>query len=129
MSNPIFTPEEMADIARLKRNNNWTNEELAAYLQGKPMNNQDKPAFPVEQFDHMQEIYTIQGGMSLREYAAIKLRVPDSGTDWLDAMIEKSLLNEFAGKAMNGLVAKNGACHYADAYELATAMLKASKGE
>lgn len=29
-------------------------------------------------------------GMSLRTYAAIQLRVPDSGIDWLDAMIERS---------------------------------------
>jgi hypothetical protein len=29
-------------------------------------------------------------GVTLRQYAAIKLRVPDSGTDWLDEMIVKS---------------------------------------
>jgi len=29
-------------------------------------------------------------GMTLRQYAAIKLKVPDSGTDWLDDMIRKS---------------------------------------
>ena len=29
-------------------------------------------------------------GMTLRQYAAIRLRVPDSGTDWLDEMIVKS---------------------------------------
>ena len=28
--------------------------------------------------------------MSLRTYAAIQLRVPDSGIDWLDKMIERS---------------------------------------
>jgi len=28
--------------------------------------------------------------MSLRAYAAIHLRVPDSGIDWLDRMIERS---------------------------------------
>ena len=33
-------------------------------------------------------------GMSLRAYAAIKLRVPDSGLLWLDEMIEKSMLKE-----------------------------------
>ena len=31
-------------------------------------------------------------GMSLRQYAAIKLRVPDSGLPWLDVMIEESML-------------------------------------
>lgn len=29
-------------------------------------------------------------GMSLRTFAAIHLRVPDSGVDWLDAMIRRS---------------------------------------
>lgn len=28
--------------------------------------------------------------MSLREYAAIHLRVPDSGNGWLDKMIKRS---------------------------------------
>jgi hypothetical protein len=46
----------------------------------------------------------INKGMSLREYAAIKLKVPDSGTDWLDEMIVKSLKDDFAAKAMQPLV-------------------------
>ncbi|HEY6342369.1 MAG TPA: hypothetical protein VIY49_12820 [Bryobacteraceae bacterium] len=29
-------------------------------------------------------------GVSLRVYAAIQLRVPESGLDWLDKMIERS---------------------------------------
>jgi hypothetical protein len=29
--------------------------------------------------------------MTLRQYAAIKLKVPNSGTDWLDDMIRESL--------------------------------------
>lgn len=144
MSNPIFTPEEIADIARLKRDNNWTHQELAAYLQGKPMSNQDKPAFPVEQFDHMQEIYIIQGGMSLREYAAIKLRVPNSGTDWLDAMIERSRMMDFAQFAMPEVMKewwdnreKTSESSFdedtdimaSDCFLMAEAMLKASKEE
>lgn len=39
-------------------------------------------------------------GMSIRQCAAITLRVPNSGTDWLDAMIRESLRDEFAAKAM-----------------------------
>jgi hypothetical protein len=39
-------------------------------------------------------------GMTLLQYAAIKLKVPDSGTDWLDDMIRKSLRDDFAAKAM-----------------------------
>ena len=42
------------------------------------------------------------GGMTLRQYAAIKLRVPNSGTDWLDEMIRTSLRDEFAAKADDG---------------------------
>jgi hypothetical protein len=38
--------------------------------------------------------------MTLRQYAAIKLRVPYSGDAWLDAMIEQSLRDDFAAKAM-----------------------------
>lgn len=44
-------------------------------------------------------------GLSAREYAAIKLRVPDSGTEWLDAMIRKSLRDDFAAKLMQSFVA------------------------
>ena len=105
------------------------------------MSNLDKPAFPAEEFIQCDKPDTINPirhlGMSLREYAAIKLRVPDSGTDWLDAMIEKSLLNEFAGKAMQALIAASDPMPsgswptYAErtAQLIAQAMLKASKGE
>jgi hypothetical protein len=43
-------------------------------------------------------------GMTLREYAAIKLRVPDSGTDWLDDMIREARRMDYAGQAMAGVV-------------------------
>ena len=45
-----------------------------------------------------------QSGMTLRQYAAIKLRVPNSGTDWLDEMIRTSLREELAAKAMQGFL-------------------------
>ena len=38
-------------------------------------------------------------GMTLRQCAALKLRVPDSGLEWLDAMIRKSRRDEFAEQA------------------------------
>ena len=44
-------------------------------------------------------------GMTLRQYAAIKLCVPDSGLPWLDEMIEKARRNEYAGLAMQGFLA------------------------
>ncbi len=43
--------------------------------------------------------------MSSSEYAAIELCVPDSGTDWLDAMIRQSLRDRFAGMALQGMLA------------------------
>lgn len=67
------------------------------------------PAFPVstraEDFDggygHQDGATTYQfGGMSLRQYAAIHLRVPMSGTDWLDEMIRKAQWDHCAALAM-----------------------------
>jgi hypothetical protein len=45
------------------------------------------PAFPTPRYER-GDMYSL--GMTLRQYAAIKLKVPDSGTDWLDDMIRKS---------------------------------------
>jgi len=47
-------------------------------------------AFPSPPSQHSNGFYSTGEGMTLRQYAAIKLRVPDSGTDWLDDMIAKS---------------------------------------
>ena len=47
-------------------------------------------------------------GMCLRTYAAIHLRVPDSGIPALDEMIRKSLLMEMAGRALGGLLSNPG---------------------
>ena len=64
------------------------------------MSNEDGsgPAFPdiVTDFDYDRDAgkyfantYS-HGGLSQRAYAAIHLRVPDSGLSWLDAMIERA---------------------------------------
>lgn len=55
-------------------------------------------AFPVSTIDGFTEY-----GLTARQYAAIKLRVPDSGDEWLDVMIRTSLRDEFAGKAMQAM--------------------------
>jgi hypothetical protein len=74
-----------------------------------------------------------QDGMTLRQYAAIKLRVPKSGLEWLDDMIRESQCNEFAGQALQGLVFQNDYGTISDqdiangAYSYADAMLKARK--
>jgi hypothetical protein len=57
------------------------------------------PAFP----SHGSMGEVAYEGMTLRQYAAIKLKVPESGTDWLDDMIRKSLRNDLAAKAMQGI--------------------------
>ncbi|CAG9205506.1 conserved hypothetical protein [Burkholderia gladioli] len=75
-------------------------------------------------------------GMSLRAYAAIKLRVPDSGIDWLDQMIVTSMRDEFAAKAMHAALitseSGNKVTHQQLfeiiaplAYQMADSMLKA----
>lgn len=47
-------------------------------------------------------------GMSLRQYAAIHLCVPDSGLDWLDEMIGAARRDRFAGQALAALAMKMG---------------------
>lgn len=60
------------------------------------------PAFPANESHGMN---SGEPGMTLREYAAIKLKVPNSGTDWLDDMIRASLRDDFAESAMQGIIA------------------------
>ena len=71
--------------------------------------------------------------MTLRQYAAIKLRVPESGTDWLDDMIRKSNRDYFAAAALTGLMAEGGGASWDDdatnAYLCADAMLKAREAK
>jgi hypothetical protein len=79
-------------------------------------------------------------GMTMQQYAAIKLKVPNSGIDWLDEMIRQSLKDDFAAKAMQAFISAypcqaidredggipTGAESISgDAYEMADAMLKA----
>ena len=44
-------------------------------------------------------------GMTLRQYAAIKLRQPKSGIDWLDEMILQAKQDDYAGMVLQGAVA------------------------
>ena len=46
-------------------------------------------------------------GLSLRAYAAIHLRQPDSGIDWLDGMIRAAKRDEIAGQALAGIMANS----------------------
>ena len=100
----------------------------------------EEHAFPFVELDAEGKPVAIETGMTLRQYAAIKLRVPNSGTDWLDEMIRQSLRDELAAKAMQTLIAcawdrSGDTNHIIDddgrvslhlrSYEQADAMLKA----
>src|SRR5690606_28633215 len=63
------------------------------------------PAFPVSaDVAGMEGLSGSAMGMSLRQYAAIHLRVPDSGVDWMDEMIRKAQRDELAAKAMHAII-------------------------
>ncbi len=90
------------------------------------------PAFPSGAMDMQTSTYVNHNGMTLRQYAAIKLKVPDSGTDWLDEMIVKSLRNDFAAKALAAPYAhheSNPDIAALWAYQLADAMIKAREAK
>ncbi len=138
----------MSDIKEgYKRNctcGEWSSPEIVNHRK-------DGPCFLIERKrDEMSEIdsdeqafpgsYSEQGemnwyvGMTKREYAAIKLRIPNSGTEWLDEMIRKSLHNEFAGMALQGALSRGVEGVEveriaSDSFLMADAMVQAGKGE
>jgi hypothetical protein len=84
------------------------------------------PAFP--RSDHVSNS---NAGMTLRQYAAIKLCVPDSGLDWLDDMIRQAQRDRFAGQAIAGLAARRSLLRDDSAnfaYKLADAVIAERKG-
>ena len=99
--------------------------------------NDGGPAFPSNRDMRYEQEFDHEGGMTLRQYAAIKLRVPNSGTDWLDEMIRTSLRDDLAAKAMQGMAGRYGYCERGwdqkdlsgQAYELADATLAARREE
>jgi len=66
--------------------------------------NDGGPAFPRSTNRGDYDYLIDHPGMSLRAYAAIKLKVPDSGINWLDEMIIKSRRDDFAAKAMEAFI-------------------------
>lgn len=60
------------------------------------MTSQDHPIHPIE--NSSMDYW----GLTAREHAAIQLRVPDSGTEWLDAMIRQSLRQDQREHVMTG---------------------------
>jgi hypothetical protein len=91
------------------------------------MNNKETggPAFPNE--GGTGNLWNDKG-MTLRQYAAIKLKVPNSGTDWLNDMIRQSIKDDFAAMAMDAFLSRDGGTYEQDAecaHKMADAMLKA----
>lgn len=68
-----------------------------------------EPVFPVtgEQMDRIEK-YPQMAGLSIEEYAAIHLRIPNSGQEWLDEMIKKANRRDAAIAAMQALLSFNG---------------------
>ena len=85
------------------------------------------PAHPVQDCSKWQA-----HGMNLRQYAAIELRVPNSGLPWLDDMIRESQRDALAGQALAGMCAdpefgETSRSMAQIAYAHADAMLEARK--
>lgn len=76
-------------------------------------------------------------GLTARQYAAIALCVPDSGCDWLDAIINRRRRDEMAKSALAAIIASSEWANPAttiqsfcvDSYNIADAMLAASNKE
>lgn len=84
-----------------------------------------EPAFPVTfRHERIDGSVTMQEweGMRLQEYAAIHLKVPMSGTPWLDEMIEASRRDEFA----KAFIMSGRGDHFADPYYYTDKILAAS---
>ena len=70
----------------------------------------EQAAFPHE-FEYGDGSKEFDRGMTLREYAAIHLKVPMSGNPELDDMIREAQRNELAARAMEGLVSQLNLYH------------------
>jgi len=62
-------------------------------------------AMPLATFDSDGGVGCMQRGLTVREYAAIHLCIPDSGSDELDFMIRRTRRERMAAKSMQGLCA------------------------
>jgi len=100
------------------------------------------PAFPCEQHSDYEVLCKcgetvyfndVQNpGMTLRDYACIKRKVPETDKDWLNELIVKSLRDQFAGKAMSAFIGRpfssnDIGAYVRDSYKMADAMLEERK--
>lgn len=66
----------------------------------------NKPAFPNK---GREGDYKDQNGMTLQQYAAIHLKVPNSGEEWLDEIIREARRLDYVGMALQSLLSAEGA--------------------
>jgi len=90
------------------------------------------PAFPVVRMPLDPDTILNHPGMSLRQYASIHLKVPQSGLPWLDEMINEARRDAFAGQALAGLLADPSVtasekCVAISAMDYADAMIEAGR--
>jgi len=64
----------------------------------------DRPAFPVDNWDTMPWAPGTPAdfgtGLTIRQHAALTLRIPDSGDPTLDAMIRQAVRRDLAAQAL-----------------------------
>lgn len=99
----------------------------------------NKPAFPELTMIITPEgiRYTHEKGMTKREYAAIHLRIPDSGDEQIDEMIQRRNRLDAASMAMQGLLASGERLVYDNnlvfgairSFEFADELLRKEKDE
>jgi len=76
-----------------------------------------EPAFP-SSTDRADEGFVGYFGISARDYACIHLKVPETGKDWLDAIITKAERRELAAAALTGLLSHSGGLLDSQLYRL-----------
>ena len=126
------------NLDRIERGDEYSvaTDTVRCWLEEEERNDSQEPALPMLGIDSTisqtgeRVEYNNMGynGFSKREYAAIKLRVPDSGKEWLDDMIRRANRREIANRVMQGVLVdpQNSLIPVVikDCYEFADEMLK-----
>lgn len=72
------------------------------------MTNLDHPALPTYELNGQGVLADSSFGFTKLERACIDLRIPETDDPELNALIKKARRQEFAAKAMQGLLARHG---------------------
>lgn len=71
------------------------------------MENGNKPAFPTPHMNEFGQIRYSKHGLTKREYACIKLGIPETGYSELDELIRKSERKRIAAMVMQGILSNS----------------------